>query len=387
MRKKLFPDEIVAFTSENHFQKHSTSEKYIYLISILMILSFLTSQPFISLKISTQTRGIVQSSRPSIRLVSPVNGRLTHCELEENKAVLEGDTIVWIDQGKIEEKVRLIKDILSRNQLYLSDIKYFLSRGFKNIKTGAYVQKSKHFNKRLSELELEISILKKEFERNKKLHKSEVIPDAEIDRIKFKFQNAIKSKEVFVETQKSELVAEKKQLEESNREIIGELNQLNEDRNFYFLLSPIKGVISEYGGQREGSYVVVNQELATITPVDNLIVDTYVSPSDISFIRRGMRTKFQFDTYNYNQWGMGSGAVIDISTQPIVKNNQLLFKVRCSLDQTHLQLKSGHKGALKNGLTLTSRFEIAERTVLQLLYDKTDKWLNPKLIVDNSEKH
>ncbi len=386
MKKRIFPKEIIVFSSESHFKKHSTTAKYIYTLSMLLILSCIMSLPFISLEISTQARGIIKSVDPSVNLISPGSGRITGCKLQENRYVKQGDTLIWIDQEKIEEKTKLIRDISQKNRLYVADINSLLKKDFNKVITEAYIQKLKHFKERLSELELEISVLKKEYDRNQKLYESEVIPIAEIDQIAYKYQNAIKTKEIFVQTQKRDWILEKKQLEESDRELLAELNQLEEDRNFYYLVSPIDGVISEYKGQKEGSYVAVNQEIATITPVNNLIIDTYVNPSDISFIRKGMEARFQFDSYNYNQWGMGSGKVIDIANQPIVQNDQLLFKVRCSLNETHLQLKSGYKGVLKNGITLTSRFEITERTILQLLYDKADKWLNPKLIVNNSEK-
>lgn len=34
---------------------------------------------------------------------------------------------------------------------------------------------------------------------------------------------------------------------------------------------------------------------------------------------------------------------------------------------------------VKKGMTLTGRFMITKRSLLQLLYDKTDNWLNPKI--------
>ena len=386
MKNKLFPKEIIAFTNESHFNRHNTSVKSIYILSVLLMISILISLPFITIKISTQARGIIQSADPSVYLISPGSGRISGCNLQENRFVNEGDTLIWIDQEKIEEKTKFVKDILARNRLYISDINFLLRKDFKKINTDTYIQKLKHFKEHLDEIELEISIFRKEFERNQKLYESNVIPVAEIDQITYKYQNAVKTKEIFIQTQKRDWTLEKKQLEENNRELLAELNQLKEDRNFYYLISPINGVISEYKGQKEGSYVAVNQEIATITPVNNLIVNTYISPSDISFIQEGMKVKFQFDSYNYNQWGMGSGEVVDIANQPILQDDQLLFKVRCSLNETHLQLKSGYKGALKNGITLTSRFEITERTILQLLYDQSDQWLNPKLIVNKSEK-
>ncbi len=385
MRKKLFPKEIISISYESHFKKHSKSVKSIYLLIVILIMLFIVLLPFVKLTISTQARGVIQSINPSVYLIAPGSGRIEKCLMEENCHFKSGDTLVWIDQDKLNEKVMLVEDIIERNKTYLSDLNSLIKDNSKKLESDVYRQKFFAFNKKLSELSLEISIQKKEFERNEKLFQSGVIPIADFDRIKFKYQNSVKVREVFIESQKSEWKLEIKTLNENQRELLSELKQLNEERNFHFIISPVDGVVSNYKGQKEGSYLFMNQEVAMITPIDNLIVDVYVTPTDISFIKKGMKAKFQVDSYNYNQWGMGTGKVIDIAAQPNIQDDQVLFRVRCSLDQTHLKLKSGYAGALKNGLTLTSRFEITERTLLQIIYDKADNWLNPKLIAGNSE--
>jgi HlyD family secretion protein len=42
-----------------------------------------------------------------------------------------------------------------------------------------------------------------------------------------------------------------------------------------------------------------------------------------------------------------------------------------------LKLKNGYKREIGKGMTLNARFEITERTLYELLYDKMDDWLNP----------
>ncbi|GHT22645.1 hypothetical protein AGMMS4957_13110 [Bacteroidia bacterium] len=45
-----------------------------------------------------------------------------------------------------------------------------------------------------------------------------------------------------------------------------------------------------------------------------------------------------------------------------------------------LQLKNGYKGNLKKGMTLTGRFYLTDRSLWQLLFDKVDNWVNPKIV-------
>ena len=58
-------------------------------------------------------------------------------------------------------------------------------------------------------------------------------------------------------------------------------------------------------------------------------------------------------------------------------NNQPVFKVRCSLDQSQLQLPNGAIGQLQKGLTLTALFYQNRRSLFDLLFDDINDWINP----------
>jgi HlyD family secretion protein len=94
-----------------------------------------------------------------------------------------------------------------------------------------------------------------------------------------------------------------------------------------------------------------------------------------------MAARFQVNAFNYNQWGLANGKVIDISNDIHFIDEKPMFKVKCKLDYNYLQLKNGYKGYLKKGMTLQARFQITERTLWQLLYDKVDDWMNPNLAI------
>ena len=153
---------------------------------------------------------------------------------------------------------------------------------------------------------------------------------------------------------------------------------------FTVVIAPANGYISNFTGVQTGSFIFPNQTIATITPSDSLIVECYVNPSDIGYLQKGKTATFQVDAYNYNQWGLATGEIIDISNQPYQEKESAYFKVKCRLNQDCLFLKSGYPGKLKNGLTLTSRFLINRRSLYELLFDKTDDWLNPKILTSNN---
>jgi membrane fusion protein, peptide pheromone/bacteriocin exporter len=72
--------------------------------------------------------------------------------------------------------------------------------------------------------------------------------------------------------------------------------------------------------------------------------------------------------------------VIDIDRNITIQGEQAFFKVRSSMNTTAMQLNSGYKTEVSKGMTLTTRYSITRRSLYQLLFDKVDDWLNPKIV-------
>jgi len=133
----------------------------------------------------------------------------------------------------------------------------------------------------------------------------------------------------------------------------------------------------QFSGVRNGNFITPGQVIAQISGNHDLLVECFVSPSDIGFIRENQKVRFQLDAFNHNQWGMAQGKVLEISRDIIMVDNQPVFRVRSSLNNEYLQLRNGYQGNLTKGMTLTARFRLTERTLWQLLFDRVDNWLNP----------
>ena len=146
------------------------------------------------------------------------------------------------------------------------------------------------------------------------------------------------------------------------------------------VLAPISGTIESFSGLQVGSFLNASQPIATISAVDQLIVESTISPNDIGLIQKNQKVKFQIDAFNYNQWGLLEGKVIDIDRNITIQGEQAFFKVRSSLNSIEMKLQSGYKTKVSKGMTLTSRYIITRRSLFDLLFDKVDDWLNPKKV-------
>ena len=123
--------------------------------------------------------------------------------------------------------------------------------------------------------------------------------------------------------------------------------------------------------------VQAGQQIAELSPKGKLVVECYIAPSDIGYLQHKTPVKFSVDAFNYNQWGVANGSVINITDDIELMDGKPVFKLRCSINTHALKLKNGVEGRLKKGMTLTAQFVLTQRSLFDLLYDKVDDWLNP----------
>ena len=149
----------------------------------------------------------------------------------------------------------------------------------------------------------------------------------------------------------------------SCKNLNGTLQKITVESKNYVITAPLSGTIENFSGIQTGSFLNASQPIATISAVDQLIVESTVSPNDIGMIQKNQKVKFQLDAFNYNQWGLLEGKVIDIDRNITIQGEQAFFKVRCALNTTAMQLQSGYKTQITKGMTLTTRYIITRRSL------------------------
>ncbi|HUM88962.1 MAG TPA: HlyD family efflux transporter periplasmic adaptor subunit [Prolixibacteraceae bacterium] len=377
--KQLFPPEIIEFSIENYFNKYSKRSQVIYISVLLAFLAAIVALPFIKVEVTTQSRGVIKSETENNQLMSMVYGEIEKMTIAENMAVLEGDTLVVINTGKLQEQVAAYQRNADENLAFQKDIQTILNYRPEKIKTPKYLSQYNEYATQLKEQQLQTELLKREKEVSDQLYAKKV--ETEMDHLKAvnSYNLSLRREKLIHDQFHKSLQAELSRLEIENKDLSSSISQLKEEQNQYVITAPVSGTIIQYSGLSKGNFIMPNQVIAQISPTSGLLVECYVSPADIGYLNVGTMARFQFDAFNYNQWGTANGKIVEISSDLIAVNEQSVFKIRCSLDDEYLSLKNGYKGNLKKGMTLTGRFSLTERTLWQLLFDKVDNWLNPKL--------
>lgn len=377
---KLFPPEIIENSTQQHFVDHHTKSKIIYIIVIVMILIAFAILPYIFVDITTQNRGIIRSAYENNRLQVVVNGEVESISISENKTVQKGDTLIKIKTDKIDEQIFALKQKIFENNRFTNDLTKLNIGQHQKLETAVYLTEYNQYRSKIKEQETRIIQLEMEYSISKQLFEQDITPKMEFLRVKNNYDVALSQLEFTKEQYLNKWQTEQTRLRLEKLDLINSITQLEKEKRQYNLIAPISGTINQFSGLQIGSFISMGQSIAFISPNQDLIVECYISPSDIGFIKEEQEIVFQLDAFNYNQWGLAHGKVKDISKDISVINDKAVFRVRCTIDENYLQLKNGFKGHIKKGMTLTGRFYLTERNLWQLLFDKVDNWMNPKIL-------
>jgi len=377
--KQLFPSEIIHNSAENYFNQHQTTSKAVYLVLLFILIIIFSLLPLINVDITSQSNGVIRSLYDDNIIQSAVYGEVVHANISENASVNQGDTLIEVSTHKTDEQINYCKIQVGEESIHLKDLENLLENDNPQLSSAIFRQEFAGFKGNLEEQNVKKSQAEKQYLLAKILFEKNVIPRMEYEEKKHNREYEISHYNNIIEQQRLSWQTKLTELGLKIKGLKSNIEQLQRDKRQYIITAPISGTITDYTGIEEGNFIVPNQQIVRISPDKELMVECYVSPANIGMISPDMKVNYQFHSYNYNQWGMGSGNVTRISNNVININDQPFFKVRCSLDKNYLVLKNGCKGFLKKGMTLTGRFMIVRRSLFQLIYDKTDDWLNPKI--------
>lgn len=142
--------------------------------------------------------------------------------------------------------------------------------------------------------------------------------------------------------------------------------------------SPVDGTVSELLAISPGSVVVSGERLATISPDETLVAETWVSPADIGSVHPGLPVRLHVDAFNFSDWGALEGRVESISDDFVALDDRAVFRVLVRVENPELRLPDGAIAELRKGMTVRAHFVLARRSLLQLLRDRASDRMDPR---------
>ncbi|TYA78701.1 HlyD family secretion protein [Seonamhaeicola marinus] len=368
------------YNLENLIAKNTTKSISIYLLVVITLIGVLACLPIIKVDISNQSRGVIRTKQDNSPLSSIVSGKLTQIHLKNNQQVNKGDTLLIITTDYIQAQKTLNDSLLKQAEIEFVCYTNLINNKPKLIKDKVILDDYKLYLLEKQELVSKVQQAKINFNRYEQLFKKQIVAQSEYEIYLYSLKFTKEALKSFIKQQHTQWQSKKREVETQIKNLKSKREQFISESNNYVLTAPISGTLENVLGLQIGSFVNASQIIATISPNSNLIVENTVSPSDIGLLKIGQDVKFQIDAFNYNQWGMLKGKVIDIDKNITIKDNSAFFKVRSSLNSKQLTLKNGYATNISKGMTLTTRYFITRRSLYELLFDKVDDWFNPKIL-------
>jgi len=377
---RIFPPEIIENSVENYYAKISHRRKTIYWLLLLLVVAVFVALPLVYVDITSQSRGIIRTSVENTVVLPVVYGEITAYNMSENRAVQAGDTLVMINTELLEEQIFLEKQKLEENLLFCKDLTVLTGSGREKLQTPKYQSVYYQYLAKIRELDIQINYYKREHETAQHLYQKQTISEFDYLQQKNSLEKGQSQKSTLQEEYTAAWKAEETRLLLENRVLESNIKRLETEKRLYVITAPVSGNLIQVAGFQVGNFIAPNQILAHISAADSLLAECYVSPLDIGYVYPGQAVKLQLDAFDYRQWGFIEGEVIEILEDVVAVEGVPVFRVRCKLYSDCLELKNGYRGCIKKGLSFTARFNLTRRSLGQLLFDKIDKWINPKII-------
>lgn len=144
------------------------------------------------------------------------------------------------------------------------------------------------------------------------------------------------------------------------------------------LKAPLKGIVKNIRINTVGGVVQAGQDILEIVPIDDkLVVQAYISPKDVAFIRTGQDAVVKISAYDYAIYGGIDGKVILISPDTLqderrpselkLNPDQAYYRVLVETTKNNITDKAGNLLEISPGMTATVDIKTGEKTVFQYL--------------------
>ena len=134
------------------------------------------------------------------------------------------------------------------------------------------------------------------------------------------------------------------------------------------LRAPVKGIVNRVLVSTVGGVVKPGEALVEVVPADDqLVVEAYIAPKDIGFVKIGQSARVKLTAYDYSIFGAMEGAVVHISADAVaVGERQSAYLARVET-RTTAKDALGHKLPIIAGMQAEVNVITGQRTVLQYL--------------------
>lgn len=371
--------------------QHETHHKLTWTIFLLFafLACFVTWSYFSEIEEVTRGQGsIIPSSREQV-IQSLDPGIVEDMLVKEGEVVEKGQVLLKLDDTRssailreIESKVDSLEAMEARliaettgNKLVFPDT---LSEKMIKRETAIYNARKSQLEQSLETLTASQNLLDKEIKITTPMVKKGAVSEVELLRLHRQASEAA----LQIDERRNKFITE------ANSElgrIQGELAQARENMAMRadpveraLIRSPLKGIVKNIRINTIGGVISAGQDILEIVPLDEkLIVEAYISPRDVAYVKPGMEALIKLTAYDYAIYGGLKGKVTLISPDALrdkkrsgdlaLNPNEAYYRVLVATDENSLTDKNGEILPIIPGMIASIDIKTGQKTVFQYL--------------------
>ena len=382
MSEPLVPAPLAADCVEVHLARHAPTGHALYLTILTLTIGVAAALPIVQFPVTVQAAGVIRPSIERQEARAAEGGVVQAVLVHDGQRVRAGDTVLVLDGGSVAARLAAADSIARLRAEELADLTTLLDAGDSIVPSGtlksAYRrQQSREHTAVMMELMSRAATAQGDAARlNALLARGFAAPE-QAERQNAAARMASAAIREHVERMRSAWADAHARIADEVQRLSAERAELRDALGRHVVIAPVEGTVEMAASLSPGSVLQRGERVATLSPNTELVGEAALTARDIALVRRGTPVRLMIDALNYREWGVIDGTVVDVADDAALRGDQPTFRVRCRLARSELHLRSGHRARLGKGMTFRARFVIAERSLLQLLFDGVDDWLNP----------
>ena len=378
----LVPSNLVADCLEVHLARHAPTGHALYLTIVALTIGGAAAMPVVQVPVTVQAEGVIRPiiERQDARVGE--SGVVQAIYVRHGDRARAGDTLLALDGRVVGARLSAADSMARIRGDELLDLRAMIEGDEPLISPGAL--RTAHRRQQLrehatitSELSARAATAHREGERLQRLLARGFATPEQLEHqtaVERSAEAAVHEQWVKMRSLWSEARA---RIAEELLQLSAERAELREARARHFVVAPVDGTVEMAASLSPGSVVQRGERIATLSPNTELIGEVQLTARDIALVRRGTPARLMIDALHYRDWGGMDATVFEIADDATFLGEQPVFRVRCHLAGRALRLRGGQQALLGKGMTFRARFVIARRSLLQLLFDRAEDWLNP----------
>ena len=371
-------------------EKHSGQFWVIILFFIFLVVFVIWAY---NSPIEEVTRGqgnVIPSSREQV-VQSLDPGIITGLLVKEGDIVEKGQVLLKLDDTRSsavlresEAKVQNLEAMIARlkAEAYGKELSFpkNVSNELRQREHAAYVARRRAVTDAVSSLTASKAALDKEIEITAPMVAQGVVSEVELLRMRRQSSELTlqitERRNRYMADANNELVQAESELAQAKENMAMRADPVDRSQ----IRAPMRGIVKDIQINTVGGVVNVGQDIMQIVPLDDkLLVEAYIRPQDVAFIRPGLPAVVKVSAYDYSIYGGLNGKVTLISPDTVSNSmqnrandlkldpNQVYYRILVQTTSNSLKDKNGKEMPIIPGMVATVDVKTGEKTVFQYL--------------------